>query len=256
MDILKSLRPLALCLIPTSSYNIHQLRERRAVLSGQVTEVINTLGPEMFPDFEHTRLLPENAARSSQSDLSSMAGGSAPVTPIQTMYGSAKARRGSDASSHSGFFADGGLESPTARGASANGANGVSLARRDTQSSRAIPKNESFSNIGQAPMFATRPPSRSRSRSSSIGGFPGSGGFPISGFTALDSSEGFDEASRRIREAMRERGELRRRHRRSRASNGPGSMGSVGSTSTLGDGESTDEDGEVFLEVRRQKKVP
>ncbi|KAJ4293798.1 Glycerol-3-phosphate/dihydroxyacetone phosphate acyltransferase [Collariella sp. IMI 366227] len=95
MDIFKSLRPLALCINPSSSYNISQLRERRAELSKQVTDVINTLGPEMFPDFEHTRLV----------------------------FGG----------------------TPT----------------------RAIPRNESFSNIGQAPIFATRPPSRDRSRSSS-----------------------------------------------------------------------------------------
>jgi glycerol-3-phosphate O-acyltransferase/dihydroxyacetone phosphate acyltransferase len=37
------------------------------------------------------------------------------------------------------------------------------------------------------------------------------GSFPISGFTALDSKEGFDEAAKKIREAMKERGAMRRR---------------------------------------------
>jgi len=36
-------------------------------------------------------------------------------------------------------------------------------------------------------------------------------GFPISGFTTLDSTEGFDHATKKIRAAMRERGEMRRR---------------------------------------------
>ena len=73
------------------------------------------------------------------------------------------------------------------------------------QSSRALPRNDSFSNIGGVGIFSTRPPSRSRSRSSSSGGAFGSGSFPISGFTSLDSAGGFDEASRRIREAMKQR---------------------------------------------------
>lgn len=39
----------------------------------------------------------------------------------------------------------------------------------------------------------------------------GVGVFGLGGFTSLDSKEGFDEASKKIREAMRERGEMRRR---------------------------------------------
>ncbi|CRK42557.1 hypothetical protein BN1708_016932, partial [Verticillium longisporum] len=76
-------------------------------------------------------------------------------------------------------------------------------------SSRGLPRNESFSNIGGVGIFSTRPPSRSRSRSrsSSSGGGFGSGGFPVSGFTTLDSQGGFEVASKKIREAMK----LRRR---------------------------------------------
>ncbi|VZH99788.1 unnamed protein product [Fusarium fujikuroi] len=175
MDIFKSLRPLLLCLTPTSNYNIHKLRERRAELSAQVTDVINTLGPEMFDDFEKARLVP---------DLYKAEGGSSTTSKTHR-------RRDSDQSS-TGYEP----ETPPA------------LSRRSTtQSSRALPRNDSFSNIGHVGIFSTRPPSRarSRSRSSSSGGGFGSGGFPISGFTTLDSSGGFDEASRKIREAMKHR---------------------------------------------------
>jgi glycerol-3-phosphate O-acyltransferase/dihydroxyacetone phosphate acyltransferase len=190
MDILKSLRPLALCINPSSSYSIGQLRERRAELSAQVTSLINTLGPEMFPDFEQTRLVPEAEGRT--VPLETAQEGTSPVSPTRP---SIPYRKSSDASSPG---ADGMVSSP--------------IRRSTTQSSRAIPRNESFSNIGQAPLFATRPPSRSRSRSSSAGsGLSGLGGFPISAFTTLDSKEGFDHANKRIREAMRERGQLRRR---------------------------------------------
>ncbi|KAM0331564.1 hypothetical protein ACHAQA_003242 [Verticillium albo-atrum] len=172
MDIFKSLRPLVLCLNPGSSYNIHHLRERRAQLSTQVTEVINTLGPDMFPDFDKTRLVADPQARVDGR----------PSTPPP--------RRDSDASSNYE------VQTPP------------SLGRRNTTlSSRGLPRNESFSNIGGVGIFSTRPPSRSRSRSSSSGGGFGSGGFPVSGFTTLDSQGGFEVASKKIREAMK----LRRR---------------------------------------------
>ncbi|KAH0601629.1 hypothetical protein MHUMG1_00507 [Metarhizium humberi] len=175
MDIFKSLRPLILCLVPSSDFNIHTLRLRRAELSAQVTDLINTLGPEMFPDFDKTRLVP---------DVSRLESGGA--TPER-----AHKRKDSDQSNTS---AD--VETPPM------------LSRRSTtQSSRALPRNDSFSNIGTVGIFSTRPPSRSRSRSrsSSAGGGFGSGGFPISGFTTLDSAEGFNEATRKIREAMKNR---------------------------------------------------
>lgn len=171
MDIFKSLRPLVLCLFPMSEYNIHKLRARRAELSAEVTDLINTLGPEMFDDFERTRLVADAFKTES--------GGS-------NEDGTGRRRRDSDQSSATG----GGFEVETP----------PALSRRSTtQSSRALPRNDSFSNIGSVGIFSTRPPSRSRSRSrSSSGGM----GFPISGFTTLDSEGGFGEASRRIREAM------------------------------------------------------
>ncbi|KAI1141579.1 Sucrase/ferredoxin-like-domain-containing protein [Hypoxylon sp. FL0543] len=173
MDIFKSLRPLVLCISPTSSNSLHKLRERRAELSEKVVKVINDLGPDMYEDFEHTRLIAD---------------------PTR---------------------ADGALSSPKEAGVSRTEPtppDSPHLSRKNTtKSSQAIPRNESFSNIGAIGMFATRPPSRSRSRSSSSGGGFGSGGFPVSGFTSLDTNEGFNEASNKIRAAMRQRGQLRRR---------------------------------------------
>ncbi|KAI1337037.1 hypothetical protein F5Y15DRAFT_408313 [Xylariaceae sp. FL0016] len=180
MDILKSLRPLVLCLSPTSSYGIQRLRQRRLELSEQVVKTINDLGPDMYDDFDKTRLVSDP------------------------------------------FRADGFLSSPEQAGLTSERRDSVSteatppgspgLSRRNTtMSSRAIPRNESFSNIGAVGIFATRPPSRSRSRSSSGGGGFGSGSFPISGFTALDSKEGFDEASKKIKAAMMSEGVKMRR---------------------------------------------
>ncbi|KUI53573.1 hypothetical protein VP1G_00866 [Cytospora mali] len=186
MDIFKSLRPLVMCINPASGYNIYQLRERRAGLSERVTDVINDLGPEMFPDFDKARIVADPLKEDDR-----------PKTPSAKP---ATKRRDSDMSS-TGTGYDG--ESPTRP-----------LIRRDPNSSSyRLPKNESFSNIGKVAMFSTRPSSRSRSRSrsSSSGGAFGSAGFPVSAFTTLNSKEGLDEVSRKIRMEMRERGELRRR---------------------------------------------
>ncbi|KAL8964213.1 MAG: hypothetical protein Q9183_004613, partial [Haloplaca sp. 2 TL-2023] len=57
MDILKSLRPLVLSLNPTSANTLFKLRRKRKQLSAEVTDVINTLGPEMFPDFDSARII-------------------------------------------------------------------------------------------------------------------------------------------------------------------------------------------------------
>ena len=56
MDILKSLRPLVLCLSPSSAGTLTELRHQRIELSRQVTELINTLGPDLFPDCDATKL--------------------------------------------------------------------------------------------------------------------------------------------------------------------------------------------------------
>ncbi|TAQ88033.1 hypothetical protein B7494_g3643 [Chlorociboria aeruginascens] len=172
MDIIKSLRPLVLSLNPTSNNTIHKLRERRAKLSAEVTDVINTLGPEMFPDFDSARIV---------ADPFHTDGSGSPTSPTRI-------RRGS------GFYD---ANSPTLR--------------RTSQADAHLPRNESFGNLGNIGLFATRPPSRSRSRSSSSGGTFGSAAFPLTSFSTLDTKGSFDEVSMKIQGAMRERGQMRRR---------------------------------------------
>jgi len=177
MDIAKSLRPLFLCLNPTSTNSLYRLQATRERLSAQVTDLINTLGPEMFPDFDSARIIADpfrdGLATPTTSDE---------LPPL---------RRDSNA-------------------AAENAPSGAA----------ALPRNDSFHNIGNIGIFATRPSSRSRSRSSSAGGGFGSAGFPIKGFSTIDGKEGFDEVSRKIRGAMRARGERRRRERSAEGATG------------------------------------
>jgi glycerol-3-phosphate O-acyltransferase/dihydroxyacetone phosphate acyltransferase len=177
MDIIKSLRPLTLSLNPTSANTLVKLRETRQRLSFQVTEAINTLGPEVFPDFDSARIIADPFR-----DGAYPTSFSPPRVP----------RRDSELSSYEDE-----ATSPTTRTTS--------------HDANHLPRNESFGNLGSIGLFATRPPSRSRSRSSSAGG---SSGFPIKGFsTMVNSKEGFDEVSKRIRGAMAERGKERSRRR-------------------------------------------
>ncbi|KAK9453921.1 hypothetical protein V1511DRAFT_461738 [Dipodascopsis uninucleata] len=52
MDIFKSLKPLVTCLNPSNLNSIAKLRITREELSREVTEMINSLGPDVFPEFE------------------------------------------------------------------------------------------------------------------------------------------------------------------------------------------------------------
>ncbi|EER23533.1 glycerol-3-phosphate O-acyltransferase, putative [Coccidioides posadasii C735 delta SOWgp] len=176
MDIIKSLRPLVLSLNPTSANTLHKLRIRRAELSEQVTTLINTFGPELYPDFDSTRIVADPLKEAFFTDEST-----------------AKSRPQLDGESmdlrrmQHGEPAHPGVEGQ-------------------------LPRNESFHDLANFGFFSTRPPSRdSHSRSSSSGGLVGSAGFPVKSFTTLDSKESFDEVTRRIRGAMRERGRQRRK---------------------------------------------
>ncbi|KAJ5138713.1 Phospholipid/glycerol acyltransferase [Penicillium bovifimosum] len=181
MDIIKSLRPLVLSLNPSSANTLVRLRERRAALAQQVTDAINTMGPELFPDFDAARIVTDPFSREHASESK---GGEVP-----------EIRRTSVSSDH-------GEKMP---------------------SSEPLPRNESFHNLANIGFFSTRPPSRERSRSSSASARPGSrhGLKPLSPMTMKDPLE---DVSSRIRDAMRERGERRRR----RSEDGSWDMASTG----------------------------
>lgn len=184
MDILKSLRPLVLCLYPTSANTLVQLREKRAQLSAEVTELINTLGPEMFPDFDSTRIIADPFRDGVFQE---------PSTPTSP--------RGHNRNPSAGLRP----AAPSRGSASEASISGASSAQGH------LPRNESFGNLGNIGLFASHPPSGTHSRSDSSGGLVGSGGFPVKAFTSINSKGALNEVSQKIRGAMRERGQERRR---------------------------------------------
>lgn len=68
MDIIKSLPPLVLCLNPSRANTLVNLQETRATLAQQVTDAINTMGPELFPDLDTARIVTDPFLSSSEND--------------------------------------------------------------------------------------------------------------------------------------------------------------------------------------------
>jgi glycerol-3-phosphate O-acyltransferase/dihydroxyacetone phosphate acyltransferase len=184
MDIAKSLPPLIYLLIPSSNNTLVKLRATRAELAAQATDAINTLGPEMFPDFDSARIITDPFRDDS-------------ISPPRTPSG----RRRSET-----YSIDSMPTSPTGENAPASIGGGLTA-------SGILPRNESFKDLGRAEFYSTRPgtPNKSRSRTSSVGdGLSGTSGLPLKAFSTIDSKEGFDEVSKKIRGAMEERSHRRR----------------------------------------------
>jgi len=180
MDVLKSLPPLFVALDPRSSGALTELRHRREALAKKVTDLINELGPEVYPDFDANRIVAdpykEGAYQSKYKELPD----------------SVRIEEATEPSTPTSLSFDKEPSTPTGK------------------SFGLLPRDESFGNIGAFGFFASRPHTpKSRSRSSSAGGALRGRGDTLSGFSTLESKESFDEVSKRIRGAMRERGRKR-----------------------------------------------
>ena len=191
MDIFKSLRPLLLSISPGSSYMLVKLQDRREDLTTRINDLINELGPELYPDFNSQRIIDDPSHPLHSPDRSR------PTTPTHK-------RDGSEIDAINFTPAT----PPT-------------LQRGPMAPLVQIPRNESFKNIGSVGIFASRPgtPNRSRSRTNSgsdSSGFHGRGFSGLRGFTSLEPAPApkakadLDEVSRNLHAAMRERGQRRK----------------------------------------------
>ncbi|KAI1795960.1 glycerol-3-phosphate O-acyltransferase [Ganoderma leucocontextum] len=61
MDVLKSLRPLVVALIPGQQRSLEKLKRMRQEVSNELVETINEFGPKMFEDFDEWRILVPSA---------------------------------------------------------------------------------------------------------------------------------------------------------------------------------------------------
>lgn len=169
--------PLLFSLNPTNRGALSRLKRTRETLSGELTTLINTLGPEIFPDFDASRVI-------ATAELPPVY--TAPMSPHHI-------RRRSSQSTEDG------LVSPIG-----NGTTGFTPLD--------LPRGEKFETLADVQLFASRPPSRSgrRSRSTSF-----KEGVPLERLSSLTSAggvdeseqmegtqEGFEEMARRIRGGM------------------------------------------------------
>lgn len=169
MDIFKSIRPLVLSLNPSSSNTLVQLRERRARLQAEITEIVDELGPELFPDFDKQRIIPDQK-------------------PAEQPTASIHRRTGSEPNDNEIFSSP---PSPTS----------------SRKPSDQLPRNESFQNIGSVGFFASRPstPNRSRSRTNSASDGLKLTRLTSLTSTKAEPKSNMDEVSKNLSEALRER---------------------------------------------------
>ncbi|KAK5174266.1 Glycerol-3-phosphate/dihydroxyacetone phosphate acyltransferase [Saxophila tyrrhenica] len=211
MDIFKSLRPLFLSISPSSSNILVRMAERRENLSRRISDLVNELGPELFPDFERERLVHDREqARTPPPEISRP---STPTSPLGREDGNE-------------------IDSLTFTPAT------PPSYRNQRSPEGNLPRNESFKNIGSIGLFASRPPTPNRSRSRASSGSwssplnAGTGfGGKLKRLTSLKSNakkppttkdskddEGvkktgtadLEEVSRNLHAAMRERGRRRK----------------------------------------------
>jgi glycerol-3-phosphate O-acyltransferase / dihydroxyacetone phosphate acyltransferase len=182
--------PLLFSLNPSNRGTLSRLKRTRETLSAEITSLINTLAPEIFPDFDATRVI-------AAADL-----------PQPSPHHS---RRRSSQSTEDG------LVSPI--GSGMTGFTPLDL-----------PRGEKFEDLADVQIFASRPPSRSGRRSRSVSFKDGVGVERLSAFTSSSvndepelidgSQESFEEITRRIRGGM-----AARRMERLSNSNGDGVNG-------------------------------
>lgn len=165
MDIFKSLGPLVKMMNPWTGNEIVKLKARREKLAERITDIINTLGPEMFDDFYSKRIIQDPFTHSP------------PHTPSRKASIDAQAEGPQPVETYDYPASP---ESPDAH--------------------NQLPKNESFADLTNQDFFSTRPSTpkpHSRSASGMLGGFQ------LKPFSTIDGN--LDEVSRRIKSGMRSR---------------------------------------------------
>jgi len=174
MDILKSLGPLLKMMNPWTGNEIVKLKARRERLAERITEIINTLGPEMFDDFYSKRIIQDPFTSPSPPHTPPPVK-SSPTSPSQEVD-----------------TFDFPPESPSTPGSESRGG---------------LPRNESYADLTNQDIFSTRPSTPKRHSRSPSGAL---GGFQLKPFSTIDGGN-LEEVSKRIKKGIQSGMRMRRR---------------------------------------------
>lgn len=163
MDIYKSLRPLRLAI--RNSSILDELQDRREALAVELTNLINTLGPQIFPDLESNRVIA--------------------MPEYMTEATVVRRRRSSSVGSE-------------------KGPDGLSLTNALTPSSSGAISPASDAPMSSNPFFSTAPPSR-RSQSVAHSRRPSQSATPITMFAVEESTASLGIVSEKLKEEMNTR---------------------------------------------------
>ncbi|KAG0311629.1 hypothetical protein BGZ99_010008 [Dissophora globulifera] len=184
VDIFKSIRPLFMSIIPGEENTINDLRKARAELQKTITDLINELAPQIYPDFDSTRILdpspndrPSRSASGTNLAQTIFNTAAQPLTQWLGNDGRFEWERADDSDADDVFF----FLNPA----------GTSAHRRS--------RSSSFGGV-YTPSLADGSRSRSRSRTSSFtsGQIHLGEGFKLEALTELPRDKPFAEVTRRL----------------------------------------------------------
>jgi glycerol-3-phosphate O-acyltransferase/dihydroxyacetone phosphate acyltransferase len=177
MDIFKSLGPLLKMMNPWTGNEIVKLKARRERLAHRITDIINTLGPEMFDDFYSKRIVQDPFTEDAATPPATPPPRKSPTSPKQE---------------HVADTFDFPPSSP-------------STPSSNPESRGWLPKNESFADLTNQDIFSTRPSTPKRHSRS-----PSGPGFQLKPFSTIEGGN-LEEVNLKIKKGIRAGMGMRRR---------------------------------------------
>ncbi|KAG0265433.1 hypothetical protein DFQ27_000647 [Actinomortierella ambigua] len=189
IDIMRSLRPLFISILPGQESTIEELRQSRAELQKTINELINELAPEIYPDFDQNRILspspndrPSRSASGTNLAQTIFNTAAAPINSLLGMDGRFEWERAEDSDADDVFF----FLNPT------GGVQGRS-------------RTSSWGGAWTPAADGSRSRARSRTSSFTSGQIQLGEGFKLEALTELPRDKPFAEVTRRLSISRKQR---------------------------------------------------
>ncbi|KAG0243139.1 hypothetical protein BGW41_002779 [Actinomortierella wolfii] len=189
IDIMRSLRPLFISILPGQESTIEELRQSRAELQKTINELINELAPEIYPDFDQNRIMspspndrPSRSASGTNLAQTIFNTAAAPINSLLGMDGRFEWERAEDSDADDVFFF-------------LNPAGGIQGRSRTS----------SWGGAWTPAADGTRSRARSRTSSFTSGQIQLGEGFKLEALTELPRDKPFAEVTRRLSISRKQR---------------------------------------------------